>query len=140
MQWLGTSDFLVLDADLDLDDARSLADELTPQFLVIRTELSEDEDDEPSARVAYFVVDIGDVSDDGETSTEWHTIGDFVRTRCSPALALDTDDGWVATSSIVEPGTDVNAVVLGDDGIVSTVVPNLSVFPMARSTRSPSRS
>lgn len=30
MQWLGTSDFLALDADFDLNDARSLAEKLTP--------------------------------------------------------------------------------------------------------------
>lgn len=139
MDWSGTSDFLSVDADLDLGHAQSLTASLTPRFVVVRMDQrsaaaddDEDEDKEATDLSGFFVVDAGALSELPASTSMAATIGEFVvREQYPPALAIDTDDGWLAASGTVGTDADLHAVVLGDDGIVTEVVPNLRITDSA---------
>ncbi len=136
MDWSGTSDFLSIDSDLDLGHARSLVGSLAPRFVVVRAEqasaaVRDDEDEQAPARSGFFVVDAGAISGLSGSTPMGATIGDFARERYAPALAIDTDDGWLAAEGTVGTGADVHAVLLDDDGIVTEVVPNLRIVDAA---------
>lgn len=136
MDWSGTSDFLSIVSDLDLGHARSLVGSVAPRFVVVRAEqasaaVRDDEDEQAPARSGFFVVDAGAISGLSGSTPMGATIGDFVRERYAPALAIDTDDGWLAAEGTVGTGADVHAVLLDDDGIVTEVVPNLRIVDAA---------
>lgn len=128
MAWkeLGTSEFLAFDSTLDLGQARLLADKVSPKFLVIRAADKEVVGEFPAAPSEYFVVDTIDLFASNAVKPEWKTIGDFVRDRLS-AVVVDTDDGWMRKFGgfDFDPAKKFDAVVLGEDGIVSKVVPDL---------------
>ena len=124
--WTGreTGEFLAFGSSLDLGQARRLADRISPMLLVIR--MSEEQVDElHAASPDYYVIDTGELRSSLETKSEWMTIGDVVRDRFTPAIVLDTDDGWITAPADLDTRQTLDAVVLDDDGIVSKVLRGL---------------
>jgi hypothetical protein len=127
---MGTRAFLTFDAGLDIGQARSLVDKISPDYVVIRFD-----DELPSGSAtspSYAVLNASDFLAP-DIASRWTTIGDIVGTQFVPAIVLDTDDGWrVDDGASLALGTSRSAVLVGDDGIVTEILPVLNVVPGGR--------
>jgi hypothetical protein len=123
MSWrdLAASRFLSLDADLDVTEALVLLRAVRPELVVVRSD-----DAGEYLVLAADALDPTTVPDGGAA-----TIGDLARLHGTPALVVDTGDGWIGGPP--SPGrraamtATTPTVVLDDDGIVFAVVPGVRV-------------
>ena len=125
--WAGrdTGEFLAFGAGLDLDQARLLVDKVSPRLLVIRMGDEVGIDMTPAASPVYYVLDTAELLASLEINSDWSTIGDAVRDRFTPAIVLETDDGWLTEPADLDKRDELDAVVVDDDGVISRVVRGL---------------